>query len=77
MEGVKTWDAIIVGASIGAVAGDRTPASMELRVLVVEKGQPGRGSWAAAHAGELWHGDTGCTPAFRRGQCPNVSRVCA
>ena len=48
MEGVKTWDAIIVGAGVIGLSLAIELRKQGLRVLVVEKGQPGReASWAA------------------------------
>ena len=51
MEGVKNWDAIIVGAGIIGLSLAIELRKQGLRVLIVEKGQPGReASWAAAAA---------------------------
>src|SRR5882672_7773804 len=48
MEGVKNWDAIIVGAGIIGLSLAIELRKQGLRVLVVEKGEPGReASWAA------------------------------
>jgi glycine oxidase len=48
MDGVKTWDAIIVGAGVIGLSLAIELRKQGLRVLVVEKGQPGReASWAA------------------------------
>src|SRR3981189_1634498 len=48
MEGVKTWDAIIVGAGVIGLSLAIELNKQGLRVLVVEKGEPGReASWAA------------------------------
>src|SRR6267378_4536930 len=48
MEGVKTWDAIIVGAGVIGLSLAVELRKRGLRVLLVEKGQPGReASWAA------------------------------
>jgi glycine oxidase len=48
MEDVKNWDAIIVGAGIIGLALAIELRKQGLRVLVVEKGAPGReASWAA------------------------------
>jgi len=45
---VKNWDAIIVGAGIVGLSLARELNQQGLRVLVVEKGEPGReASWAA------------------------------
>jgi glycine oxidase len=45
---MKTWDAIIVGAGIIGLSLARELNKRGLRVLVVEKGEPGReASWAA------------------------------
>ena len=49
MEGVKNWDAIIVGAGIIGLSLAIELRKEGLSVLVVEKGEPGReASWAAA-----------------------------
>src|SRR5882672_12633104 len=48
MEGVKNWDAIIVGAGIIGLSLAIELRKQGLRVLLVEKGAPGReASWAA------------------------------
>src|SRR6266478_2162970 len=48
MGSVKSWDAIIVGAGIIGLSLAIELRKQGLRVLVVEKGQPGReASWAA------------------------------
>src|SRR5882762_10553101 len=48
MLGVKSWDAIVVGAGIIGLSLAIELNKQGLRVLVVEKGEPGReGSWAA------------------------------
>jgi len=48
MKGVKRWDAIIIGAGIIGVSLAIALDKRGLRVLVVEKGEPGReASWAA------------------------------
>src|SRR6267378_1364796 len=48
MKNVKTWDAIIVGAGIIGLSLAIELRKQGLRVLVVEKGEPGReASWAA------------------------------
>src|SRR5271166_2652108 len=48
MKGVKTWDAIIIGAGIIGLSLAIELNKQGLRVLVVEKGEPGReASWAA------------------------------
>ena len=48
MKNVKTWDAIIVGAGIIGLSLAIELRKQALRVLVVEKGEPGReASWAA------------------------------
>jgi glycine oxidase len=48
MEGVKSWDAIIVGAGIIGLSLAIELRKHGLRVLVVERGEPGReASWAA------------------------------
>jgi glycine oxidase len=45
---VKTWDAIVIGAGIVGLSLARELSKRGLRVLVVEKGEPGReASWAA------------------------------
>jgi glycine/D-amino acid oxidase-like deaminating enzyme len=46
--GVKSWDAIVVGAGIIGLSLAIELNRQGLRVLVVEKGEPGReASWAA------------------------------
>src|SRR5271167_4601583 len=48
MKGVKSWDAIIIGAGIIGLSLAIELNKLGLRVLVVEKGEPGReSSWAA------------------------------
>lgn len=48
MEGVQSWDAIIVGAGIIGLSLAIELRKQGLRVLVVERGEPGReASWAA------------------------------
>ncbi len=48
MDGVKTWDAIVVGAGIIGLSLALELKKRGLRVLVVDKGEPGReASWAA------------------------------
>ncbi len=48
MKGVKNWDAIIIGAGIIGLSLAIELNKQGLRVLVVEKGEPGReASWAA------------------------------
>src|SRR5277367_2878833 len=48
MKGVKSWDAIIIGAGIIGLSLAIELNKQGLRVLVVEKGEPGReASWAA------------------------------
>src|SRR3977135_3557122 len=48
MLGVKNWDAIVVGAGIIGLSLAIELHKQGLRVLVVEKGEPGReASWAA------------------------------
>src|SRR5271167_3600945 len=48
MKGVKSWDAIIIGAGIIGLSLAIELNRQGLRVLVVEQGEPGReASWAA------------------------------
>jgi len=59
---VKNWDAIVVGAGIIGLALALELNKRGLRVLVVEKGEPGReASWAAG----------GCCATFRWKRSPN------